>query len=70
MAKLVVTPGLLACNARLQFLLYTTTFVGYRAHMTIAYINEDAGMRDCVVEELNGVLRGRPLPAKGLDIGD
>jgi len=69
-AHLVVTPELLACNARLQFLPHINTFDGYRAHMTLAYIKEDAGVRDRVVEELNRLLRGRLLPTKGLNFGD
>ncbi len=69
-AHLVITPELLECNTRLKFLPHINTFADYKAHMTLAYIKEDASIRDRVVADLNMLLRGRLLPTKGLNFGD
>jgi 2'-5' RNA ligase len=69
-AHLVITPELQECNDRLKFLPHLNTFSGYKAHMTLAYIKEDSQVRDRVVAQLNGLLRGRLLPTTGLNFGD
>jgi hypothetical protein len=69
-AHVTITPELQQAHDRLRFLPHIDTFSGYQAHMTLAYIKEDAAVRDHVIAKLDPYVRGRILPTKGLNFGD
>lgn len=68
-AELVVTSKLMEGNGRLQFLPSINTFIGYKPHITLAYIVKDEQKRDDYVKELNAKFVGATVPVVGLNYG-
>ncbi len=68
-ANMKVSPELQSGHDRLQMLPHIDTFPGYKAHMTIAYINRDEKIRDNIIDYYQGVLAGKTLKVIGLNYG-
>ena len=56
-----VTPELLEGHQRLEFLPHINTFVGYKPHITIAYIQKDEVVRDNLIADLRREFLGKKL---------
>lgn len=69
-AELVVTPALIEGNGRLKFLPSIDTFIGYKPHITLAYIKSgDEQKRDNYIEKLNARFVGISPRVTGLNYG-
>lgn len=63
------TDELIEGNNRMQFLPHITTFIGYKPHITIAYIIKDEAIRDDFIKHLEKELVGEKLKVTGLNYG-
>lgn len=71
-AHIKPSPDLLEGNDRLKFLPHINTFVGYKPHMTLAYIDKKQGekYRDGLVKDFNKLWAGEKLKVrKTLNLG-
>ena len=70
-AHIKPTGALLEGHQRLEFLPHVNTFMGYKPHMTIAYINKEQGeaYRDRLIEQFNTLWAGKKLKTKNLNYG-
>lgn len=68
-AHMKVTPELQAGHDRLQMLPHVDTFPGYKAHMTIAYINRDEEVKTDVIDYYQNALAGKTFKVLGLNYG-
>lgn len=69
-AHIKVTPELMEGHQRLEFLPHINTFVGYKPHMTIGYINKNERLRDDYLERLNNFWCGKKLKVQsGINLG-
>lgn len=68
--ELALTPELIEGNARLRFLPHIDTFPTYKAHITLAYIKQDQGLRDEILYALNNKFAGQTVKTRDLDYGD
>lgn len=66
-AKLQPTGDLEEANRRLRFLPHIDTFLEYRPHVTLAYVN--AADADETISKLNAELYGETIPAIGINYG-
>lgn len=65
------TPELVEGHHRLELLPHINTFVDYKPHITIAYIEKNEEMRDDAIEVLNNFFSGEKLQVKKkLNLGD
>lgn len=64
-----ITPELQAGHDRLQMLPHIDTFPGYKAHMTIAYVNRDIKVRDDVIDYYQRALARKTFNVLGLNYG-
>lgn len=65
-----VTPKLLEAHHRLSFLPHINTFAGYKPHVTVAYVVNDEGIRDRIVNDMNKLYAGIKLSTKSeLNLG-
>lgn len=69
-AKLKVTDTLSEGNARLRFLPHIDTFPTYKPHITLAYINKKANVRDYLIASLNERFAGKSVKVLGVNYGD
>lgn len=68
-AHIEVTPVLQEGHDRLEFLPHINTFMGYKPHITIAYIKKDVEVRDRIINDLNKLFAGLELGTGDLDLG-
>lgn len=71
-AHIEPTSDLLEGHARLEFLPHINTFVGYKPHMTICYLNKNQGeaYRDRMIKQFNDLWVGKKLKVKpGVNLG-
>lgn len=69
-AELVVTPALIEGNGRLKFLPSIDTFIGYKPHISLAYIKSgDEQKRDKYIERLNARFVGMSPKVIALNYG-
>ncbi len=68
-AHIKKTDELVDGNNRMQFLPHVTTFIGYKPHITIAYIKKDEAIRDDFIKHLYKELVGKKLKVQGLNFG-
>jgi 2'-5' RNA ligase len=68
-AKIKQTPELIDGNERMKFLPHLNTFMGYKPHITIAYLIKDERVRDDFIELLKKELVGKKLKVVGLNYG-
>jgi len=68
-AKVKQTPELIEGNERMKFLPHLNTFMGYKPHITIAYIIKDDSIRDHFIEHLKKELVGKKLKVTGINYG-
>lgn len=68
-AHVVISPELMDANQRLQLLPHINTFPGYKAHITIAYVNKDETLRDKLIGQYNTMLQGKTLATMALNYG-
>lgn len=66
-AHLVITDDLREANRRLRFLPHVDSYLEYRAHVTLAYVQERH--TDRAVAALDSKLKGRTLEATGINYG-
>lgn len=66
-AKLQTDGDLGEANRRLRFLPHIDTFVEYKPHVTLAYVRQEE--LDNALLPLNRFLKGRTLPATGINYG-
>jgi 2'-5' RNA ligase len=66
-AKLKADDNLLEANRRLRFLPHIDTFLEFKAHVTLAYVNED-DVQDAI-PVLSDALNGTKLQAIGINYG-
>ncbi len=69
-AELTLTPKLVEGNSRLRLLPHIDTFPEYKAHITLAYIKQDATLRDELLYALNNRFAGAQVKVTGLNYGD
>ena len=63
------TPELIEGNNLMRFIPHITTFIGYKPHITIAYIIKDEAVRDDFILHLKKELVGKELSVLGLNYG-
>jgi 2'-5' RNA ligase len=68
-ARLVQTPALMEANARLRLLPHIDTFSDYTPHITLAYVDNDAGKVADYVDELTRRLARTVVAVKGINYG-
>lgn len=68
-AHLKLTDTLLEGNARLKMLPHIETFSDYKPHITLAYINQDAQLRDELLYALNNRFVGKTVNVVGVNYG-
>lgn len=68
-AHLDISQNLKDANNRLQLLPHINTFPDYKAHVTIAYIKKDEGLRNRTIETYNSMLKGMFLNPLSLNYG-
>jgi len=68
-AHVKVTPQLQEGHDRLQLLPHIDTFPGYKAHITVAYVNRDDKVRDDTIAYYQEELAGKSFKVKGLNYG-
>jgi 2'-5' RNA ligase len=66
-AKLKADENLVEANRRLRFLPHIDTFLEFKAHVTLAYVNEE-DVQDAI-PVLSDALNGTKLPAIGINYG-
>jgi len=64
-----VTPNLLEGHNRLELLPHINTFIGYKPHMTIAYIKKDDKKRDEIIAFYEKALVDKKIPVEGYNFG-
>lgn len=68
-AHIEVTNELMEGHQRMELLPHINTFVGYKPHITIAYLKKDETARDIFIEDLKTTLVGKELKVLGLNYG-
>jgi len=66
-AKLKTNSALGEANRRLRFLPHIDSFLEYRPHVTLAYVNQ--ADTEETIKKLNDELEGLKIPAKGINYG-
>lgn len=66
-AHLKITPEIQKAHARLEYLPHINTFLDYKAHVTLAYVHEDAA--SYWAKWLNDNLAGNQLKVTGINYG-
>lgn len=64
------TPELIDGHERLTLLPHIQTFSEYKPHLTLAYVDHDAAVRDKWVTALRAEYKGKELKTKGINYGD
>jgi 2'-5' RNA ligase len=59
-----VTPQLLEGHQRLELLPHVNTFVGYKPHITLAYVKKDEAVKEKWIQTLSEILVGKRLKVK------
>jgi hypothetical protein len=68
-AHLEVTDNLLEGRSRLELLPHINTFPGYKAHVTIAYIEKNDDAKKKIIKHYKDTLVGKKLKVDGLNYG-
>ncbi len=63
-AHIKVTPELMEGHQRLEFLPHINTFIGYKPHMTICYIEKNEKTLNTLLEQFNNLWAGKKLKVK------
>jgi 2'-5' RNA ligase len=69
-AHIKKTEKLLEGHQRLEFLPHINTFMGYKPHMTICYLNKNQGedYRDRMIKDFNNIWAGKKLKVIGVKL--
>lgn len=59
-----MTDKLLEGHDRLEFLPHINTYVGYKPHITLAYVKKDDNVKNLVIKQFRSLLKGKNIKLK------
>lgn len=68
-ALITVTDELIELNERLKFLPHLNTFIGYKPHITLAYVKDSCNWQG-YIKKLNENYKGATVRTTGINYGD